>query len=143
MVDEKYRGYIIGYSQKPIPTRAMDYDFYHEDVDGAPDSGDNRYGNGPSVEDCKAQIDEQIEEELPLVVVEYLHGCKESTADTLQRAGFEEDTPEFENAFSRVHGALYEVTFHINVDTGKILAVNGKVLTEDEFDGTPFGLAKE
>lgn len=140
MVDEKYRGYIISYSQKPIPTRAMDYDFYHEDVDGAPDSGDNRYGNGASVEECKALIDEQIEEELPLVVEAYLHGCKESTADLLQTAGFEYGTDEYETAFSKVHGALYEVKFHINVETGKILAVDGQVLTADVFDATVFGL---
>ena len=56
---EQYRGYNITYWAKPVPTRAWDYDFAHEDYDGAPDSGDHRCGNGASVEDCKEQIDER------------------------------------------------------------------------------------
>lgn len=60
---EQYRGYNITYWAKPVPTRAWDYDFAHEDYDGAPDSGDHRCGNGASVEDCKEQIDEIIEDE--------------------------------------------------------------------------------
>ena len=60
---EEYRGYTITYWAKPVPTRAWDYDFSHEDYDGAPDSGDHRCGNGASVEDCKEQIDDLIEDE--------------------------------------------------------------------------------
>lgn len=56
--EETYRGYTFSYWRKPIPTAAFDYDFVHEDYDGAPDGGDNRCGSGRSIEDCKAQIDE-------------------------------------------------------------------------------------
>ena len=60
---EQYRGYRIDFWRKPIPTDVFDYDFCHEDYDGAPDSGDHRCGNGRSITDCKSQIDEQIAEE--------------------------------------------------------------------------------
>lgn len=63
MVEETYKGYSITYWAKPIPTRSFDFDFCHEDYDGAPDSGDRRCGSGMSVEDCKEQIDELIEDE--------------------------------------------------------------------------------
>jgi hypothetical protein len=42
--------------------RENTHHFWHDDYDGAPDSLDNRCGYGTSVEDCKKQIDEQIEE---------------------------------------------------------------------------------
>jgi hypothetical protein len=62
-----YRGYVITYYRKPIPTNAFDYDFQHQDFDGGPwEAGgppmDHRYGNASSVDDAKAQIDEMIEE---------------------------------------------------------------------------------
>ena len=60
---EKYRGYHISHWAKPVPTRAWDYDFSHEDYDGAPDSGDHRCGAARSLAEAKEQIDEQIEEE--------------------------------------------------------------------------------
>ncbi len=53
--EETYRGFSFSYWRKPIPTAAFDHDFVHEDYDGP---GDNRCGNGRSVEDCKAQIDD-------------------------------------------------------------------------------------
>ncbi len=59
----EYRGYTITHGAKPVPTRVWDYDFVHADYDGAPDSGDRRCGNGASVDDCKEQIDELIEDE--------------------------------------------------------------------------------
>ena len=58
----KYRNYVISYDTKPIPLRAFDYDFQHEDCDGAPDAGDHRYGQAASMEDAKAVIDEQFED---------------------------------------------------------------------------------
>jgi hypothetical protein len=51
-----YRGYKISYNRKPIPTRAHDWDFWHDDID----VDDPRHGTGPSMEDCRRQIDEQI-----------------------------------------------------------------------------------
>jgi hypothetical protein len=74
---EAYRGYNITYWRKPIPTAAWDYDFAHEDYDGAPDSGDHRCGNAASVEEAREMIDEQIEDEV------YADGpaCVENPAD--------------------------------------------------------------
>jgi hypothetical protein len=54
-----YRGYIISYWMKPIPTRGNDWDWRHEDFD----LDDNRYGTSASLEDAKADIDEQIDDE--------------------------------------------------------------------------------
>ena len=53
----------IEYSPKPIPVRTFDYDFAHEDFDGAPlntgeSSFDKRCGNGESVLDCIEKIKE-------------------------------------------------------------------------------------
>lgn len=50
----KYRGYIITHNPKPIPLRAHDYDYVHDEYDG-PD--DDRCGSEASVEECKAAID--------------------------------------------------------------------------------------
>jgi hypothetical protein len=55
-----YRGYNITYWPKPIPSRAHDYDFVHQDYDGP---GDNRVGSCGSIRDCILEI-EQIEMEL-------------------------------------------------------------------------------
>lgn len=57
----KYHEFIITYWAKPIPDRAHDYDFVHEDFDGAEDSNDYRCGSGSSVDDCKQKIDELYE----------------------------------------------------------------------------------
>ena len=54
-----YRGFKFNYLPKPIPSKFFDYDFYHEDYDGP---GDPRCGNGESIEDCKARIDEILED---------------------------------------------------------------------------------
>lgn len=54
-----YRNYTITHAPKPIPTRACDYDYAHEDYDGAPDSGDHRCGNASSLAEAKALIDEE------------------------------------------------------------------------------------
>lgn len=59
----EYRGYLIEYNPPPIGTRAHDWAFTAEGFDGAPDSGDNRCGTGPTVEDCLRQIDELEDEE--------------------------------------------------------------------------------
>jgi hypothetical protein len=65
-----HRGYTITYDAKPIPDRRYDYGFAHEDFDGAPiDSegppADSRYGYGESIDDCKRQIDEPLNENAP------------------------------------------------------------------------------
>jgi hypothetical protein len=57
----KYRGYTISHEPKPIPDRSADFDFSHEDFDGAPDSGDNRCGTAGSIEDACEQIDDILE----------------------------------------------------------------------------------
>lgn len=58
----KYRGYTITYNPPPIPVRSFDYEWVHDDYDGADDGNDRRCGHSESVEAAKAAIDEQIEE---------------------------------------------------------------------------------
>ena len=38
------------------------YSYCHDDYDGAPDGGDNRFGYASSVEGCKQEIDFYLEE---------------------------------------------------------------------------------
>lgn len=64
---EKYRGYSIHYDPPPIPIRTCDWQWFHEDYDGAPEylydlPSDPRCGYAGSLEECKADIDEFIEE---------------------------------------------------------------------------------
>ena len=59
---EMYRHFIIRYDPPPIGSRGADWQFVHEDYDGAEDSGDHRCGYGSSEEDCRRQIDEMIED---------------------------------------------------------------------------------
>lgn len=54
-------GWHIDYSPKPIPDSRYDYDFYHDDYDGA-DGGNGLSGTASSVEDAMNQITE-IEED--------------------------------------------------------------------------------
>jgi len=57
MGSESYRGWHIAYDPPPIPVRTCDWQFWHDDFDGAEDSGDNRYGHASSLEAAKAEID--------------------------------------------------------------------------------------
>lgn len=59
----RYRDYDITYDLKPIPTSAFDFNFAHEDFDGAPDSHDVRSGNAGSLKEAREMIDEIIEDE--------------------------------------------------------------------------------
>jgi hypothetical protein len=60
----EYRGYWIEYNPKPIPASCgVDWDWHHDDFDGAPDGNDNRCGCSASLNAAKADIDEQIEED--------------------------------------------------------------------------------
>jgi hypothetical protein len=65
----EYRGYWIEYNPKPIPASCgVDWDWHHDDFDGAPDGNDNRCGCSASLDAAKTDIDEQIEEdESPLM----------------------------------------------------------------------------
>lgn len=57
----RYRGFeisVAGYSPAP----QFDWEFAHEDYDGAPDGNDNRHGRGASLSDCMAQIDDMLED---------------------------------------------------------------------------------
>ena len=40
----------------------VNYEYVHDDYDGAEDSRDNRCGYGKSIEACKAEIDERFYE---------------------------------------------------------------------------------
>ena len=58
-----YRNYTITYEPKPIPTRAHDFDYVHDEYDGGPEHSfgmpsDKRCGAEASVEACKEAIDE-------------------------------------------------------------------------------------
>lgn len=63
-------GWNIYYDPPPIPTRQFDWHFYHDNYDGAPNWGgdddpgptDWRCGRAASLEDCKKEIDNLIEE---------------------------------------------------------------------------------
>lgn len=48
-----WRIYAESNGAAPLP-----FTFAHDDFDGAPDANDNRCGQGKSVQDCKAQIDD-------------------------------------------------------------------------------------
>jgi hypothetical protein len=59
MTDVKYGKWNIHPSLSPLPSSAgTDWAFYHDDYDGAEDANDPRHGYGPTIEDCKAQIDD-------------------------------------------------------------------------------------
>jgi hypothetical protein len=56
MQDIKYGDWKISHNPKPIPSRAHDWDFVHDDYDGAPDSNDNRCGSARDVKECVREI---------------------------------------------------------------------------------------
>ena len=52
----------IEHNPVPVPTRSCDWQYSHEDYDGAPDSGDDRCGFADSEQDAKDQIEEYLRE---------------------------------------------------------------------------------
>lgn len=54
----KYRIYLDPQPPAAPGWEAFNYAFVHDDFDGAPDSGDNRCGNGRTLQECLDQIDE-------------------------------------------------------------------------------------
>ncbi len=68
LMPHNYRNYIIKYDPPPIPIRSCDWQFCHEDYDGAPNEtggppADHRSGFAPTLEDAKCLIDEMIDDE--------------------------------------------------------------------------------
>jgi len=59
----QYRNYTIVYDPPPIPTRACDWQFVHNEFDGASDSGDHRGGSAASLAAAKAAIDDLEDQE--------------------------------------------------------------------------------
>jgi hypothetical protein len=51
----KYRGYVIVHEPPSIPSRAFDWQFWHEDYNGPED---HRCGLAASLEEAKRDIDE-------------------------------------------------------------------------------------
>lgn len=51
------KGWHIERNLKPIPTQSHDYDFWHDDYDGA-DGGNGLCGTAASIEDAIRQIEE-------------------------------------------------------------------------------------
>lgn len=58
-----YRGWWIDYDPPPIPVRTCDWQFWHDDFDGAPDANDNRYGSAGSLDAAKAEIDDREDDQ--------------------------------------------------------------------------------
>ena len=54
-----YRGYKIVCRTKPIPDRRDDWEYWPEDYDGPEDP---RGGTCASAQECRARIDEEIED---------------------------------------------------------------------------------
>lgn len=65
MTDQRttYRNYHIRYDPPPVPSRAFDWSWHHDDYDGAPDSNDNRCGHSRTLNEAKAAIDAQLDEQ--------------------------------------------------------------------------------
>ena len=57
-IDQSKKKYKIEYNPKPIPTNQFDWDWWHEDFDGAIDSVDDRCGTAPSRIQCLKRIEE-------------------------------------------------------------------------------------
>lgn len=53
----KYGSWSIAYNPPPIPVRVCDFQFWHDDYDGAPDANDNRCGTAATLDAAKAEID--------------------------------------------------------------------------------------
>lgn len=65
------------------------------------------------------------------LVKEYLHCSKESMRDTADRHGLTDEQSD------KLITALYEVEFLVDVDTGTIFSVDGKILnTAEDYEGT-------
>lgn len=58
----KYKNWLIEHNPKPGPLFNQDWDLYHEDFDGAPDSGDTRSLTAASSAEAIELIDEYISE---------------------------------------------------------------------------------
>ena len=56
----------------------VNYEYVHDDYDGAEDSHDNRCGYGESIEACKAEIDERFYEQAPIPNLSRQCRCKRS-----------------------------------------------------------------
>lgn len=57
-----YLDWRIRYDPKPIFSPRFDWNFWHEDYDGAPDAGDDRCGSCGSLSECMDEIAVRIEE---------------------------------------------------------------------------------
>ncbi len=65
------------------------------------------------------------------LVKDYLHVDKDSAYDVQERLGL---TDEQRN---KLITALYEIEFLVDVDSGTLFAVNGKILdTAEDYEGT-------
>lgn len=53
----------IWYEPPPIPIRTMDWHYWHDDDDGAPDGSTARSGSTASLEECLSEIAEMVDDE--------------------------------------------------------------------------------
>jgi hypothetical protein len=55
--DTRYGKWTIRFEPPPIPVRSCDWQFVHDDFDGAPDGNDRRCGSAGSLAEAMAEID--------------------------------------------------------------------------------------
>lgn len=55
-----YKGYRIFVSDM-YEVHGFNYDYVHDDYDGAEDANDNRHGQAHTIEQCKSEIDDRDE----------------------------------------------------------------------------------
>lgn len=58
-----YGNWRVHYDPKPIPTRALDWSYWHKDFDGTEDACDNRYGSTPSLLAAINEIDDREDDQ--------------------------------------------------------------------------------
>jgi hypothetical protein len=68
-----YGNWTIAYNPPPIPVRSCDWQYCHNDFDGAEDACDNRHGSAPTLAECLNEIDDYEEERFDECGCE--HGC--------------------------------------------------------------------
>jgi len=76
-MSRNYRGFTIGHDPPPVPSRAADWQYVHDDYDGPPD---DRHGHAASEQACRDEIDAWHDEqraELDAAIVKVLDGFDE------------------------------------------------------------------
>lgn len=80
---ERYGNWHIEFNPPPIPTRACDWQFWHDDYDGAPDANDNRCGSAATLDDAKMEIDmiDDMDRELSVDEQRYINAATDAAVN--------------------------------------------------------------